>query len=108
MIIKKKLSEAAKENKMALQESENLWTSGEKVKMRQMRTENNQMRTWGKVFATQGYQQRMNTQTKPTTPINSSKNWAKEMNKQATEQEERQPINKKTMFRITNNQRNIT
>lgn len=66
------------------------------------------MRIWGKVFATQDYQKRINTQTKLTTPINSSKNWAKDVNKQATEEEERQSINKKTMFSITNNQRNIT
>ena len=48
-----------KENnlKCPLQESENLWTWGGKVKV------NNQMRTWGKVFATQDYQQRINTQT---------------------------------------------
>ena len=43
--------------KCPLQESENLRTRGEKVKV------NNQMRTSAKVFATQDYQQRINTQT---------------------------------------------
>ena len=43
--------------KCPLQESENLRTRGEKVKV------NNQMRTSAKVFATQDYPQRINTQT---------------------------------------------